>query len=226
MDFIKELGYLAIATRMKRMTEQFMRGAIETYQSFDIDFEPRWFALFYLLHSRGSPLSISEIAQSLKMSHPAVIQISQMLVKKELIESRQDDEDRRVRRLKLTDKGKERLKEIGYDVSGSLRHGGVEHLYWVKQVKKTLEKNGYKVEEEYPIGNGETVDLAIIAKNKKIAIEIETGKSDAVRNIRKSLRAGFRVISIATSKMALAKLKSEIACLSRNELRKMRLVRA
>jgi len=107
MDFIKELGYLAIATRMKRLTEQFMRGAIEVYQSFNIDFEPRWFALFYLLHSQELSLSISEIAQSLKMSHPAVIQTSQMLVKKELVESKQDDEDRRVRRLKLTDKGKQ-----------------------------------------------------------------------------------------------------------------------
>jgi len=107
MDFIKELGYLAIATRRKSLTERFMRGAIEVYQSFNIDFEPRWFALFYLLHSQGVSLSISEIAQSLKMSHPAVIQISQMLVKKELVESKQDDEDRRVRRLKLTDKGKQ-----------------------------------------------------------------------------------------------------------------------
>jgi DNA-binding MarR family transcriptional regulator/GNAT superfamily N-acetyltransferase len=107
MDFIKELGYLAIATRMKRLTDQFLRGAIQVYQSFNIDFEPRWFALFYLLHSRGAALSISEIAQSLKMSHPAVIQISQMLIKKELVESSQDDEDRRVRRLKLTNKGKE-----------------------------------------------------------------------------------------------------------------------
>jgi DNA-binding MarR family transcriptional regulator/N-acetylglutamate synthase-like GNAT family acetyltransferase len=107
MDFIKELGYLAIATRMKRLTDRFMRGAIEVYQSFNIDFEPRWFALFYLLFSRGEALSISEISQSLKMSHPAVIQISQMLVKKDLIESIQDEEDRRIRRLGLTMKGKE-----------------------------------------------------------------------------------------------------------------------
>jgi DNA-binding MarR family transcriptional regulator len=107
MDFIKELGYLAIATRMKRLTDRFMRGAIEVYQSFNIDFEPRWFALFYLLHSRGGSLSISEISQSLKMSHPAVIQISQMLVKKGLIDSFQDEGDRRIRRLGLTERGKE-----------------------------------------------------------------------------------------------------------------------
>jgi DNA-binding MarR family transcriptional regulator/GNAT superfamily N-acetyltransferase len=147
MDFIKELGYLAIATRMKRLTEQFMRGAIEAYQSFNIDFEPRWFALFYLLHSQGSPLSISEISQSLKMSHPAVIQISQMLVKKELIESKQDDEDRRIRRLKLTDRGKtlaSALEPIWNDFEIATARmfdgAGIDILDVVQKIESELDK--------------------------------------------------------------------------------------
>jgi DNA-binding MarR family transcriptional regulator/N-acetylglutamate synthase-like GNAT family acetyltransferase len=149
MDFIKELGYLAIATRMKRLTERFMRGAIEVYQSFDIDFEPRWFALFYLLHSKPSPLSISEIAQSLKMSHPAVIQISQMLVKKELVESMQDDEDRRIRRLKLTDRGKKlasMLEPIWNDfeiATARMFEGtGIDILDAVQKIETELDKEG------------------------------------------------------------------------------------
>jgi hypothetical protein len=76
--------------------------------------------------------------------------------------------NRRIKLLEPTDKGREELKEYG--LSKSLRHGGVEHLYWMRQVKKRLEGNGYDVEEEFPIGNGETVDLAIIGKSEKIAI--------------------------------------------------------
>jgi DNA-binding MarR family transcriptional regulator/N-acetylglutamate synthase-like GNAT family acetyltransferase len=147
MDFIKELGYLAIATRMKRLTEQFIRGAIEVYQSFNIDFEPRWFALFYLLHSRESHLSISEVAQSLKMSHPVVIQISQMLVKKELVESRQDDADRRVRRLKLTEKGKRlayALEPIWNDFEIATARmfdgSGIDILDVVQKIESELDK--------------------------------------------------------------------------------------
>ncbi|MGD8540024.1 MAG: bifunctional helix-turn-helix transcriptional regulator/GNAT family N-acetyltransferase [Candidatus Aminicenantes bacterium] len=147
MDFIKELGYLAIATRMKRLTDLFMRGAIDVYQSFDIDFEPRWFALFYLLHSRGEALSISEISQSLLMSHPAVIQISQMLVKKNLIESFQDEGDRRIRRLRLTDKGREMasaLQPIWNDfeiaTAKMFEGAGIDMLDVVQRIERELRK--------------------------------------------------------------------------------------
>jgi ribosomal protein S18 acetylase RimI-like enzyme/predicted transcriptional regulator len=107
MDFIKELGYLAIASRMKRLTDRFMRGGSIAYKSLGIDFEPRLFTVFYLLYSKESPLSISEISSALKISHPAVIQTTQMLIKKGIVKSFQDNQDRRIRRLAITEKGKE-----------------------------------------------------------------------------------------------------------------------
>ncbi len=106
MDFIEELGYLAVASRMKRLTDRFLRGGREAYKSLGIDFEPRWFTVFYLIHTQASPLSISEISSSLKISHPAVIQTTQILVKKGLIQSLPDTKDRRIRRLAITEKGK------------------------------------------------------------------------------------------------------------------------
>lgn len=107
MDFIKELGYLAIASRMKRLTDRFMRGGSKVYKSLNMEFEPRWFTVFYFIYTQDSSLSISNIAHSLRISHPAVIQTTQMLIKKGLIESFQDNQDRRIRRLVLTEKGKE-----------------------------------------------------------------------------------------------------------------------
>ena len=107
MDFVKELGYLAVASRMKRLTDRFMRGGSQAYKSLSIDFEPRWFTVFYLIYTQDAPLSISEIANSLKISHPAVIQTTHMLIKKELIQSFPDSQDRRIRRLAITGKGKE-----------------------------------------------------------------------------------------------------------------------
>ncbi len=105
-DFLKELGYLAIASRLKRLTDRFMRGGSGAYRALSIDFEPRWFTLFYLLYTEDSPMSILEIAGALKVSHPAVIQTAQVLIKKGLIRSFQDDVDRRKRRLAVTAKGK------------------------------------------------------------------------------------------------------------------------
>ena len=50
MDFIKELGCLAIVSRMKRLTDSLMKGGSKVYQSLNIDFEPRMFTVFYLLY--------------------------------------------------------------------------------------------------------------------------------------------------------------------------------
>ncbi len=115
-----------------------------------------------------------------------------------------------IKLMELTGKGINKLRLLGYTVKRSFREGGAEHLYWLRQVKEKLVSDGNTVEEEYPIGNGETVDLAIIGKGKKIAIEIETGKSDALRNIRKCLDAGFKVVSVATSEGTLDKIKSKL----------------
>ena len=67
-----------------------------------------------------------------------------------------------------------------------------------------MRKCGYTVQEECPVGEGKTVDLVARGKGKTIAIEIETGKSDAVANIHKCLAAGFdEVISATTSALVM-----------------------
>lgn len=86
-----------------------------------------------------------------------------------------------------------------------------------------LIKADYHPKEEYPIGNDETVDLAITGKNKNIAIEIETGKSDAIRNIRKCLKAGFEVVSIPSNPDTLKKTKLSLKHFSDQELKKIRI---
>lgn len=97
----------------------------------------------------------------------------------------------------LTEKGK---KVMGYDSAAATRHGGMEHQYWKEKVAAKLRECGYEVKEEYPIGQGKTIDLVARKDGKSIAIEIETGKSDAVANIRKCLDAGFQtVLSVATT---------------------------
>ena len=46
---------------------------------------------------------------------------------------------------------------------------------------------------------------------KKICVEIETGKSDSVGNIQKSLKNDFdEIISISTNKLIQDKIKSQV----------------
>ena len=89
---------------------------------------------------------------------------------------------------------------LGISAAESSRHGGAEHRYWVKRIADHLRSSGYEVAEEAPVGGGKTVDLLATKGGRRIAFEIETGKSDAFANVRKCLNAGVdEVIVVALS---------------------------
>ena len=106
----------------------------------------------------------------------------------------------RVKLLLITEKGKQTIKKIGHEVNPSYRKGGIEHEYWKKKVAEHFREEGYRVIEEYSIGEGKSIDLVAIKDDEKIAIEIETGKSDAIYNISKDLDAGFNKVFCVTLK--------------------------
>ena len=86
----------------------------------------------------------------------------------------------KVKILRLTDKGKELAERLGYKYKNFPKNGSVKHEYWKKAVKNMYKKAGYKVKEEIPLKDGGSVDLVASDEKELIAIEVETGKSDAV----------------------------------------------
>jgi hypothetical protein len=96
----------------------------------------------------------------------------------------------RVRSLALTAKGKSVLGFLGSNIVASAR-GGPGHEYLKKKLAEEYRRNGWEVVAEYPIGGGKTVDLACFKDGRKVALEIETGKSSAGSNVKKCLEAGF-----------------------------------
>jgi len=104
----------------------------------------------------------------------------------------------RIKSLRLTKQGR---KALGMSNGESDRYGGAEHQYWVHRVAEHLGNVGYAVRTEHPVGGGKTIDIAAERGGKRIAFEIETGKSDAAANVRKCLDAGMdKVVVVATSK--------------------------
>jgi hypothetical protein len=117
----------------------------------------------------------------------------------------------RVKIFELTDKGKDMLRKHGIDVNESHRKGGLEHEYWKNRVAGHLRREGYRVSEEYPIGEGKAVDLVAQTDRERIAIEIETGKSDAVHNIQRAAEAGFhRIVCVALNAKVGKKISSQL----------------
>jgi len=104
-NIINELGELAIGARMRRLIDLLAKDVGKIYTEHGLEFETKYFALFYLISRRGI-ISIMEIAEELSLTHPAIIHLAKGLEKKGYIESLKAPEDLRKRMLRLSKKGK------------------------------------------------------------------------------------------------------------------------
>lgn len=107
----------------------------------------------------------------------------------------------------LTHKATGTLRDSGYEVK-DVREG-IIHKFWKNKVAEYYRsKNCEVLIEEYINGKP---DIIVISRNKKIALEIETGSSDVLRNIEKNLKAGFNeIICVATNKSVEDKIKEQL----------------
>ena len=105
-DILRELGELAFATRLRRLSERLMRGAASLYRDVGLDFEPRWYALLRLLGDRG-PTSVTGASAALGFTHPAVVKLAREMTRHGLISSAPSRTDRRSRLLRITRQGRD-----------------------------------------------------------------------------------------------------------------------
>lgn len=143
-DFINQLQELALGTRLKRLSDTLMGDVAKIYKDEHLDFEPRWFTMLYLLNKEKS-LSIIEIADRLKLTHPAVVQFANQLKSKKFVLEKKDKKDARKRMLAISNKGKlvvEKLQPILIQIENStrelLQESGVDLLYSIEKVEKSL----------------------------------------------------------------------------------------
>jgi DNA-binding MarR family transcriptional regulator len=111
MDLISELGALAVATRLKRLSERLAGDVNKIYKELDLNFESKWFLVLELL-SRRKTLSIVDIADELKLTHPAIVQFADQMLKAKLIIAQKDSKDGRKRMVSLSPQGVKLLKQL------------------------------------------------------------------------------------------------------------------
>lgn len=144
-DIIEELGSLALATRLKNLSERLARDVAQVYKESAFDFEPRWFAMIYAL-KEGEELAVTELSSMLKQTHPAVNQVANVLVEKGLLEERKDFADQRKRLLKLSNTGQrlvrkmsatwERIQEANDEL---LKEASSELLFSLDKIESALD---------------------------------------------------------------------------------------
>jgi DNA-binding MarR family transcriptional regulator/N-acetylglutamate synthase-like GNAT family acetyltransferase len=103
-ELIAELGELALASRLRRLAERLMLDVSRVYHEQGLDFEPRWFLIFFEL-ARSGPLPVTELASRVGVTHPAVNQIAHEMTRHGLLRSTSDRRDGRRRLLGLSPAG-------------------------------------------------------------------------------------------------------------------------
>ncbi|MFA8342495.1 MAG: GNAT family N-acetyltransferase [Rhodothermaceae bacterium] len=104
MSFYKQTGALIFGTRLKRLSDRFLQDVSKLYKSLNLTFEPGWFPVFYLLNEKGT-LTMTEIANELKITHSAVSQLVNSLKKKNYLEFIKDTDDKRKIMVTFTEEG-------------------------------------------------------------------------------------------------------------------------
>lgn len=154
--------------------------------SFDVILEKPALQLLYDILARTQD-GVRERYRRLAISDKKGHQIKERLLHQGWIESQivELGQTRKVL-LRLTKQAKETL---GLD-SEIPEYGSLVHEYWKRFYGRKFKRQGYKVDFEVPRKSGR-VDAVAQKDDEKIAIEIETGKSNFIRNIQQDLVAKY-----------------------------------
>ncbi|MEX0941395.1 MAG: helix-turn-helix domain-containing GNAT family N-acetyltransferase [Pseudomonadales bacterium] len=149
MDVLRELGPLALGSRLKRLSDRLMQDGIRVYRESGLSFEPRWFPVYYYLSHMG-PSAVTDVARGLGITHPSVNQVAKEMIAANLVSAYKDPKDKRKRVLALTKVGKSLLPELEVvwrDIASALRElleeTQVDFLGYVETLERALDDRGF-----------------------------------------------------------------------------------
>lgn len=111
-DYGRSMGGGALGARLRRLAERIDRDVASVYEERGLAFEQRWFGVLNQVALNG-PMSVSEIAAALRITHVSVSQATGSLERAGYVSPRPDPEDGRRRLLTLTQAGRTLVQELG-----------------------------------------------------------------------------------------------------------------
>ena len=113
MATLQKLGYLAGASRFRRISERLHIDGDKIYQEAGISFRASWFSVFYILSNASKPITILEITKQVDYSHVAVKNVLRELEKEGLVQISPNPKDKRSKIVSITKRGKKLRKRLG-----------------------------------------------------------------------------------------------------------------
>jgi DNA-binding MarR family transcriptional regulator len=105
-DVVKELGYLTLGTRLKRLGERLQAQTQVLLENAAIDVPASHLPVLAAVEGLG-PLSVGELTEAVGVSQPGVTRLLDKLETEGLVRSTQAEDDRRVRTIALTKSGRQ-----------------------------------------------------------------------------------------------------------------------
>jgi len=134
MEFFNKVGKVALGSRLRLMTASFTDDASKIYELYGIDFNPKWFPVFYTV-AENREMTITEIANEIGHSQPSVSKIIQEMIGAGILEEGAKTDDKRKNNVVLTEKGilisnkiKNQLLDIDVAVEGLISEA--KHNLW------------------------------------------------------------------------------------------------
>lgn len=110
-DFLESAGALGIATRLRRLADEFAVQVNEIYEFEKIEFDAVYFPILKTLDSSES-VSLNDIANLLGRTHSAISQLASKMEKSGLIVAKAGADDARKRMITLSVKGKKLVNQL------------------------------------------------------------------------------------------------------------------
>lgn len=134
MEFFNKVGKVALGSRLRLMTASFTDDASKIYELYGVDFNPKWFPVFYTI-AEEREITITEIANEIGHSQPSVSKIIQEMIGAGILEEAAKTDDKRKNNVVLTEKGmaisnkiKQQLLDIDVAVEGLIAEA--KHNLW------------------------------------------------------------------------------------------------
>lgn len=103
---------------------------------------------------------------------------------------------------------------LGLDAKSDVRNESIGHEFWKRFYAKKLSADGWRVEVEAPRRGG-SVDVLAKRNRETLAVEIETGMSNVISNVRHCLLSKFdEVLVVVTNRNLLPKIEAMLATAS------------
>ena len=110
-DFLKELGYLGVTARIKRLSDALFYSIKELYDQQRIDIEPSWHLVLLAL-KQNEQVTMLDLSKWLNLSKPAITKMVNKMQRMGYVDFTSDQNDQRKKIVQLSAKAEKELPKL------------------------------------------------------------------------------------------------------------------